>query len=64
MAVSYGQSIHWTDFDGTVREVAVDHHSSPNEARRAVIALAAKQGWTAPKWWQFWRWNDTRVSGG
>ena len=26
------------------------------------VGFAQKAGWTNPKWWQYWRWFDTRFS--
>ena len=30
------------------------------EARIEAIKMARRHGWTYPKWYEFWRWKDTR----
>src|SRR5688500_1268034 len=58
--VIYGFTIKWTDFDGSRHEVASTGFHSGLDARRSVIGAARQAGWTPPRWWQWWRWNDTR----
>lgn len=31
------------------------------DATNKVLDLAIRQGWTNPKWWQFWRYGDTII---
>ncbi len=57
---SYGQTIYWRDLRGVTSAVTVDKCTSPKEATTNAIAFAKELGWTPPKWWQFWRWSDTR----
>jgi hypothetical protein len=56
----YGQGLAWTDITGRHHEITVSGCDTWEEAAREVIRLAEKDGWTPPRWWQFWRWNDTR----
>lgn len=56
----YGQSIYWTDRDGTVTRTTTKGHSTPEDALRDALKQARAFGWTPPKWWQYWRWNDWR----
>jgi len=51
----YGYHIKWG-----WSSFAVRGQPSYEEAKRKCIEWATKHGWTPPKWWQFWRWNDTR----
>jgi hypothetical protein len=59
--ISYGQTIRWTDFDGTISRITNSGYDSADEARHEAIERARELGWTPPKWWQFWRWDDTRI---
>jgi hypothetical protein len=56
------QSIKWTEFGGNRNEVMTDYHFTPREARKSALRSAIKSGWTPPRWWQWWRWGDTRVN--
>ncbi|MDE2096884.1 MAG: hypothetical protein KGL39_06515 [Patescibacteria group bacterium] len=60
--MTYGQTIMWTDFRGDVTTITYSGFPTIEEARKCVIESAARQGWTPPKWWQYWRWNDTRLN--
>lgn len=58
----YNQSVKWTDFNGNVTKVEVQGFSSSKEAKTRALESAKEFGWTPPRWWQWWRWNDTQVS--
>ena len=60
--MKYGQSIIWHDFDGARTEYNIDGCDTPEEARQLAIEAASYFGWTPPKWWQWWRWDDTRIT--
>jgi hypothetical protein len=60
--IKYGQSITYTRADGSIETITADDCDSPDEAKDAAIQFAATQGWTNPRWWQFWRWGDTQFS--
>lgn len=53
--IGYGYRIKWGD-----NSFAVQGQPSPEEAKAMCIEWATKHGWTPPKWWQFWRWGDTK----
>lgn len=55
-----GCTIRWTDFNGNRYSHQVDGYFTPREARKASLRGAIRQGWTYPRWWQWWRWDDTR----
>lgn len=59
---AYGQYIRWTGCDGSVTEVSVNGRETPEQARAAVIEQATLFGWTSPRWWQWWRRHDTRIT--
>ena len=56
----YSHRIMWHDFDGSCHVVRVDNHLSPEDARADAIAAAKRQGWRPPRWYQWWRREDTR----
>jgi hypothetical protein len=57
--ITYGQVIRWTRSDGAVLSVIVRDCGSHEEALRMAIDDAKSMGWTPPKWWQWWRWDET-----
>jgi hypothetical protein len=57
--ITYGQVIRWTRSDGAVLSVIVGDYGSHEEALRTAIDDAKSMGWTPPKWWQWWRWDET-----
>lgn len=58
--MTYGQNITYTDFWGNKTTFGVDGCDTPEEAIAQALELARDDGWTAPKWWQWWRWEDTK----
>ncbi len=63
--MKYGYSIHWTQFDGTKQRVSAEWFDTLEEMEREraeAFKTLKKVGWTPPRWWQWWRWNDTRLS--
>jgi hypothetical protein len=36
-------------------------YASQSEMELARQGLMEMIGWTPPKWWQWWRWNDSRI---
>jgi hypothetical protein len=59
--MKYGYEIRYTDFWGAKTTCGVDGYDNSDDARNDVVELAKMDGWTNPKWWQWWRINDTRV---
>lgn len=59
--MSHGISITQTSLDGTVQTWSVDGQPTREEAQRICIEAAIEGGWTPPRWWQWWRWGDTRI---
>ena len=59
---TYGQQLVWTPTpcSGTTM-YEVNGHATPEAAWDAVARWAAGDGWTPPRWWQWWRWHDTTV---
>lgn len=60
--VTHDFAVRWTKFDGTTETAAVSGCESEAEARREAFRIARKNGWTPPRWWQWWRWGDTQIS--
>lgn len=59
--ITYGQNITYTDFYGYKTTSCVSGCGTPEEALQQAIELIKDDGWAQPKWWQWWRWHDTRV---
>ena len=60
--MKYGFNISWTHRDGSITTVEVYDHDSLDDAKKAAKESAIYFGWTPPKWWQWWRWDDTRLN--
>jgi hypothetical protein len=58
--MKYGQSIVWTKGGGVTYTFTVSGCESHEQAIMEAIGTARRQGWTYPRWWEFWRWGDTR----
>ena len=54
---TYGQMMQWHDGYGRQR-IEVSGCSSLEEARASALHMALASGWTPPRWWQWWRWQD------
>ena len=61
--LSYGYDITYTDFWGCSTTCGVSGCPTLEMAKKEALELAESDGWTPPKWWQWWRWNDTRIAG-
>lgn len=57
--VVYSYGITWTKRDGTVCTTSGTGYYE-REVRKQVLRSVIRQGWTYPRWWQWWRWDDTR----
>jgi hypothetical protein len=60
--MTYGQNITYTDFFGNKTTCGVDGCETPEQALREAVELAEGDGWTNPKWWQWWRRGDTKIT--
>lgn len=58
--VTYGKTITWRSFGGLTVSAAASGCSSPEEAEREALDYAKQMGWTPAKWWQWWRWRDSK----
>lgn len=54
------KTITWTA-GGKKREISAGWFLDHDEANRESWKLAHAAGWTAPRWWQWWRWDDTKA---
>jgi hypothetical protein len=58
----YGRYIEWTTLDGRKYRVDSRFHYNIEEATKEALTFAKLLGWTPPRWWQWWRWGDTRFT--
>ena len=56
---SWGFEIKWTKRDGVISIASTKGHPNEESARLQALENAKNFGWTPPKWWEYWRWNDT-----
>jgi hypothetical protein len=56
---TFSQEVQWTDRDGAVTRIASKDQPTLQKAKHEAREMAQALGWTAPKWWQWWRWGDT-----
>ena len=59
--IKYGQDITYTDFWGRETICGCNGHDTLEEAQKEAIEMAKLDGWTPPKWWEWWRRKDTRI---
>jgi hypothetical protein len=57
---TYGLRIDWSNWKGEVQGIGVSNCDSWEEAYTRATAWATELGWTYPRWWEFWRWFDSR----
>lgn len=57
---TYNYQIIATDSSGRKTDWRVSGFETPEKAQLACIKFARDTGWSFPKWWQFWRWADTK----
>lgn len=55
---THGYWIRWGDL--TLHGEGFPSRDEMETARAAMFDELEKDGWTQPKWWQFWRRADTR----
>lgn len=58
--MNYTFRIKWKTYSGHNYEVTADAYSKA-EAMCLCIAEAKKYGWHQPRWYEFWRKNDTVI---
>lgn len=56
--VAYASAIIWRPRRSEKRIVVARYYPSREEADAVVEQEALRQGWTAPRWWQYWRWAE------
>jgi hypothetical protein len=60
MTITHGQEIRWTARDGTITVIGDQGCATVEDAQRGALERAKSLGWTPPKWWQWWRWDDPK----
>ena len=53
-------TIKWTRRDGQCKFSSLNF-TDYEAAWREALKLAYANGWYPPKWWEIWRWRDTRL---
>lgn len=59
--MTYGFIITQTDRDGSISRWEVSGCKSAFAAKLAGYQSALLSGWEPPKWWQWWRIDDTKI---
>ena len=57
-AESWGYIIRWGSLELGANGFST--YEQMEKSRQASFDLLAVDGWTQPRWWQFWRSRDTR----
>lgn len=60
MDIGWDYSVRWRTLSGEKRVVYVSGRATRMQAKAEAINLARSLGWTPRRWWQFWRWGDSR----
>lgn len=60
--ISYGFWIWWKPVPDQTSEVRVSNCSTLAEARELAMQSATRMGYSTPRWWQYWRWNEPDYS--
>jgi hypothetical protein len=59
LPMRYGKTIAWhTPFHMGCCTVSYMDCATREEAHRLAIEAAINEGWTPPRWWQWWRWGE------
>jgi hypothetical protein len=56
------KKMSWRDRDGSIHTIHSDMFRTAYGAKFSALRMAVKLGYTRPKWWQYWRWNEQRRS--
>lgn len=59
--MTFGRRIVFTSFCGKRATYSVSGCETFADATFQVVQFALADGWTQPRWWQWWRWHDTRI---
>lgn len=52
----------WHPSIGGTLSINVGPYSDREEGNREFISYLALCGYTLPKWWEYWRWSERRLS--
>jgi hypothetical protein len=58
--LGHGYTVVWTRFGEGRSTFHACGFSTPEEADKSRAESLRGYGWEPPKWWQWWRWDDTR----
>lgn len=59
--MKFGYTIRETRFNGSTRQWRVRDCETQLDAYACAYGWAFTEGWSPPRWWQWWRRNDTRL---
>ena len=54
-------SFEWSPTPTKSIKVVQRGHADVSECMAAIRAAAFQMGYTPPRWWQWWRWTETRL---
>ena len=58
--LKYGYRVIWTHRKEGRFSYSITNCDSREDARHEALVRMEELGWTPPKWWQWWRWGDTK----
>lgn len=59
---TYSAEVRWsTIWDTYTTPLKVSGYPTQDAAWEALLTTLYAEGWTPPRWWEAWRWQDTRV---
>lgn len=59
--MSFGYQVVWNRNPGERAVYEESGFETRDEMYAARDELLREIGWTPPRWWQYWRWDDTRL---
>ena len=60
--ITYGATVRWTRRNGQVSEYRLTDFSNVGDLEvelKHIRRRIEREGWTPPRWWQWWRRHDT-----
>ncbi len=53
--------IIWTDIKGNITTVSTEEEGTFADVANETVKTAKSLGWHNPRWYEFWRRNDTKI---
>lgn len=54
----WSRRVEWCESSRAVVAVEVSDCDTREEAKLGAFRAAVENGWTRPRWWQWWRWSE------